>query len=70
MDLVSEYRAKYSELFDGLGELLDNPYTIKLKDGASPFALTVLRRVPYSMLPKVKTELVAQGVISMTVWSS
>ena len=67
MDSVSEYRAKYSELFERLGELRDYSYTIKLKDGASPVVLTVPRRVPYPLLPKVKTELdrmVAQGVIS------
>ena len=50
-----------------MGELRDCQYTIKLKDDASPVALTVSRRVPYPLLPKVKTELdrmVAQGVIS------
>ena len=50
-----------------LGELGDYPYTIKLKDDASPVALTVPRHVPYPLLPKLKTELdrmVAQGVIS------
>ena len=54
-------------MFEGLGELRDYPYTIKLKDDASPVVLTVPRRVPYPLLPKVKTELdrtVAQGVIS------
>ena len=35
VDLVSEYRAKYSELFEGLVELRDYPYTIKLKDDAA-----------------------------------
>ena len=67
VDSVSEYRAKYSDMFEGLGELRDYPYTIKLKDDASPVALTVPRRVPYPLLPKVKTELdrmVEQGVIS------
>ena len=67
VDSVSEYRAKYSEMFEGLGELRDYPYTIKLRDDASPVALTVPRRVPYPLLPKVKAELdrmVEQGVIS------
>ena len=67
VDSVSEYRAKYSELFEGLGELQDYPYTITLNDDVSPVALTVPRRVPYPLLPKVKTELdrmVTQGVIS------
>ena len=67
MDSVSEYRAKYNDQFEGLGELRDYPYTIKWKDGASPVALTVPRRVPYPLLSKVKTELdrmVEQGVIS------
>ena len=67
VDSVSEYRAKYSEMFEGLGELRDYPYTIKLRDDASSVALTVPRRVPYPLLPKVKAELdrmVEQGVIS------
>ena len=54
-------------MFEGLGELRDYPYTIKLNDDASPVALTVPRRVPYPLLPKVKAELdgrVEQGVIS------
>ena len=55
MDSVSEYRAKYSELFEWLGELRDFPYIIKLRDDASPVALTVPRHVPYPLLPKVKT---------------
>ena len=65
VDSVSEYRAKYRDVFEGLGELLDYPYT--LREDASPVALPVPRRVPYPILPKVKTELdrmVAQGVIS------
>ena len=67
VDSVSEYRAKYSEMFEGLGELRDYPDTIKLRDNASPVALTVPRRFPYPLLPKVKAELdrmVEQGVIS------
>ena len=67
VESVSEYRAKYSELFEGLDELRDYPYAIMLNQDASPVALTVPRHVPYPLLPKVKTELdrmVAQGVIS------
>ena len=51
-------------MFEGLGELRDYPYTIKLKDDASPVVLTVPRRVPYPLLPKVLDRTVAQGVIS------
>ena len=61
VDSVSEYRAKYSEMFEGLGELRDYPYTIKLRDDASPVALTVPQRVPYPLLPKLKTELDRMG---------
>ena len=61
MDSVSEYRAKYSEMFEGLRELRDYRYTIKLRDDASPVALTVPRRVPYPLLPKVKAELDRMG---------
>ena len=67
VDSVSEYRAKYRAMFEGLGELRDYPYTIKLRDDESPVTVTVPRRVPYPLLPKVKTDLyrmVAQGVIS------
>ena len=69
MDSVNnDYRAKYSELFDGLGELVrDCPHTIKLKEDAPPVALLVPRCVRYPLLPKVKEELdrmVSQGVIS------
>ena len=67
VDSVSKYRAQNSELFEGLGELRDYPYTIKLKEDASPVVLTVPRSVPYHLLPKIKTELdrmVEQGVVS------
>ena len=67
VDSVSKYRAQNSELFEGLGELRDYPYTITLKDDASPVVLTVPRSVPYHLLPKMKTELdrmVEQGVVS------
>lgn len=47
---------KFPELFKGLGRLKDN-YVIKLQEGAIPFALSILRRGPIPLLPKVKEEL-------------
>ena len=36
VDSVSEYRAKYSEMVEVLGELRDYPYMIKLRDEMRP----------------------------------
>ena len=44
MDSGSEYRVKYSDMFEGLGDLRDYSYTIKLRDDASPVTLTISRR--------------------------
>ena len=54
-------------MFEGLGKL-DGQYSIKLKDDAKPFALTVPRRVSIPLMSKVKTELDRKeetGVISI-----
>jgi hypothetical protein len=45
------------DLFDGTGCLKDYPCTIRLRDGAEPFALATARRVPYNLYDKVKEEL-------------
>ena len=47
---------QFPKLFRGLGKLKDS-YRIKLREGATPFALTTPRRVPIPLLPKVKQEL-------------
>ena len=47
---------QFPEVFNGLGRLSDS-YTIKLKEEATPFALTTPRRVPIPLLPKVRDEL-------------
>jgi hypothetical protein len=47
----------YMNLFDGTGCLKGYPYTIRLRDGAEPFALATASRVPYSLYDKVKKEL-------------
>jgi hypothetical protein len=57
---------QYSELFSGLGKT-DWEYTIKLKPGYVPFALSTPRRVPLLLMEKVKKELQRMenmGVIS------
>ncbi|UYV69068.1 K02A2.6-like [Cordylochernes scorpioides] len=56
---------EFPKLFEGLG-LLEQPYHIKLKEGAKPFSISVPRRVPLPLMPKLKEQLdamVAQEVI-------
>ncbi|UYV69370.1 K02A2.6-like, partial [Cordylochernes scorpioides] len=56
---------EFPKLFEGLG-LLEQPYHIKLKEGAKPFSIPVPRRVPLPLMPKLKEQLdamVAQEVI-------
>lgn len=47
---------RFSHLFRGLGKL-DGDYTIRLQEGAKPFALSTARRVPVPLLKSVKEEL-------------
>ena len=47
---------QFSDLFRGLGKL-EGEYTIKLVEGAKPFALTVPRRVAIPLMKPVKQEL-------------
>ena len=47
---------KYPTLFQGLGKLTGE-YSIKLREGAQPYAVTTLRRIALPLLPKVKEEL-------------
>ena len=57
---------QFPTLFNGLGRLKDS-YKIKLKAGATPYALSVPRRVAVPLLPKVKLEIermVRMGVIT------
>ena len=63
---VDTVQEQYSELFSGLGKT-DWEYTIKLKPGYIPFALSTPRRVPLPLMEKVKKELQRMqnmGVIS------
>jgi hypothetical protein len=63
---VDTVQEQYSELFSGLGKT-DWEYTIKLKPGYVPFALSTSRRVPLLLMEKVKKELQRMenmGVIS------
>ncbi|UYV65455.1 K02A2.6-like [Cordylochernes scorpioides] len=56
---------EFPKLFEGLG-LLEQPYQIKLKEGAKPFSVPIPRRVPLPLMPKLKEQLdvmVAQEVI-------
>ena len=57
---------QYPNLFKGLGKL-KGEYTIRLREGACPFALMTPRRVAIPFLPRVKAELermMQLGVIS------
>ena len=49
-------RAKYPELFTGLGSL-KGEYKIKLKPNSVPFALITPRRVAHPLMPRVREEL-------------
>ena len=67
---------QFPSLFQGLGKL-QGEYSIKLKEGARPYALTTPRRVPIPLMKSVKAELERmekQGVISKisepTEWCS
>ena len=56
----------FPAVFKGLGNL-GEPYTIKLKDNAVPYALCTPRTIPLPLLDKVEQELTkmeSQGVIS------
>ncbi|UYV72289.1 K02A2.6-like, partial [Cordylochernes scorpioides] len=56
---------EFPMLFEGLG-LLEQPFHIKLKEGAKPFSVPVPRRVHLPLMPKLKEQLdamVAQEVI-------
>ena len=48
--------SSHPKLFSGLGEF-SGEYTVRLKEGAKPFALTTPRRVALPLLKKVKKEL-------------
>ncbi|UYV64010.1 K02A2.6-like [Cordylochernes scorpioides] len=47
---------EFPEVFEGLGEI-GNPYEIKLKPGAKPYAVHTPRRVPIPLMEKLKTRL-------------
>ncbi|UYV79328.1 K02A2.6-like, partial [Cordylochernes scorpioides] len=66
---------EFPEVFEGLGQI-GNPYEIKLKPGAKPYAVHTPRRVPIPLMEKLKTrleELEKAGIIAQvnvaTEWS-
>lgn len=70
------YRKKFPKLFNGLGKT-DWEYKISLDSQAKPYSITVPRRVPIPLMPKLKAELERmqnKGVISKvdepTEWCS
>ncbi|UYV60943.1 hypothetical protein LAZ67_1002894 [Cordylochernes scorpioides] len=57
---------EFPEVFEGLGQI-GNPYEIKLKPGAKPYAVHTPRRVPIPLMEKLKTrleELERAGIIA------
>ncbi|UYV72487.1 hypothetical protein LAZ67_9003355 [Cordylochernes scorpioides] len=57
---------EFPEVFEGLGQI-GNPYEIKLKPGAKPYAVLTPRRVPIPLMEKLKTrleELEKAGIIA------
>ena len=64
--IEQEVKTMYPNLFNGLGEL-EGEFSIKLKPGSTPYAITTPRRVALPLMPKVKEELQRMetlGVIS------
>ena len=55
-DETFDTQKAFPALFRSLGKL-QRPYHIQMKEGAKPFALTALRRVPVPLLLRVKAEL-------------
>ena len=63
MDVIKQ---RFAKVFEGLGKLGEE-YTIKLKEGATPYSLYTPRKVPLPLRNRVKEELEkmeAMGVIS------
>ncbi|UYV68452.1 hypothetical protein LAZ67_5004365 [Cordylochernes scorpioides] len=57
---------EFPEVFEGLGQI-GNPYEIKLKPGANPYAVHTPRRVPIPLMEKLRTrleELEKAGIIA------
>ncbi|UYV65612.1 K02A2.6-like [Cordylochernes scorpioides] len=57
---------EFPEVFEGLGQI-GNPYEIKLKPGAKPYAVHTPRRVPIPLMENLKTrleELEKAGIIA------
>ncbi|UYV63487.1 hypothetical protein LAZ67_2004238 [Cordylochernes scorpioides] len=57
---------EFPEVFEGLGQI-GNPYEIKLKPGAKPYAVHTPRRVPIPLMEKLRTrleELERAGIIA------
>ncbi|UYV68293.1 K02A2.6-like, partial [Cordylochernes scorpioides] len=60
---------EFPEVFEGLGQI-GNPYEIKLKPGAKPYAVHTPRRVPIPLMEKLKTrleELEKAGIIAQVI---
>ncbi|XP_046409071.1 uncharacterized protein LOC124173951 [Ischnura elegans] len=56
----------YNELFRGLGRMTE-PYVLRIKEGAAPYAVSTPRRVPLPLRDKVEAEIKkmeAEGIIT------
>ncbi|UYV66848.1 hypothetical protein LAZ67_4003074, partial [Cordylochernes scorpioides] len=55
---------EFPEVFEGLGQI-GNPYEIKLKPGAKPYAVHTPRRVPIPLMEKLNTRLEETNKVEM-----
>lgn len=56
LNATNKWITRYPDVFKGLGSF-DEPYVIKIKDEAKPYAVTCPRRIAVPLMTKVKLEL-------------
>ena len=61
---LSDMKIDFPKVFTGLGNFVD-PYTIKLKEDATPQALHTPRNVPIPLRGKVLDELTRMGLLGV-----
>ena len=54
---IPSYLREFTSTFTGLGKMVGPPFKIQLHEGATPWAITAPRRIPYGLMDKVKAEL-------------
>lgn len=56
-EMNTNVKEKYPHLFNGFGQMKNQEYDIKVKDDATPFAITVPRQIPIPLRKKTRKEL-------------